>query len=200
MITAFMRNIYEKIGVTKTPKIIPKNVDNVQKNDHDSPEKIFTYRSIVMKRRPQIGDLIAYRTRRQSIIIYPEQHLKPEEPLQENLEVKEQPIDVKKHTIKVKVDVIKGYENQEIVKKFNEMKPPDWPPLEILQRAEGGFQIEIPEKKNIKCANQNQKMKQLRWMNKTLVRYKNFISFNDVELQILYKAMHIVLGDNVYLE
>jgi hypothetical protein len=95
MITAFMRNIYEKIGVTKTPKIIPKNVDNVQKNDHDSPEKIFTYRSIVMKRRPQIGDLIAYRTRRQSIIIYPEQHLKPEEPLQENLEVKEQPIDVK---------------------------------------------------------------------------------------------------------
>lgn len=100
----------------------------------------------------------------------------------------------------MKVDVIKGYENQEIVKKFNEMKPPDWPPLEILQRAEGGFQIEIPEKKNIKCANQNQKMKQLRWMNKTLVRYKNFISFNDVELQILYKAMHIVLGDNVYLE
>jgi hypothetical protein len=100
----------------------------------------------------------------------------------------------------VKIDVIKQNENQEIVEKYNELKPANWQPLEILQRAEGGFQIEIPDKKNVKCTNQNDKIKQLRWMNKTLVCRNSYIGFNHVESQLLFRAMHSVLGDNVYLE
>lgn len=189
MIISFIKNILHKFSTTNKPKIIPKKLDNTD----DSPEEIFTDRYALIKRRSQIGNLITYRTRATSMIVYPE----PEE-------VKEEPLDVnnlqKKYTIKVKVDVIKANENQEILKKYNEMKPENWPPLQILERAEGGFQIEVPEKKDIKCANQNDKIKQLRWKNKALICYSRYPIFNHVELQLLYKAMRSVLGDNVYTE
>ncbi len=199
MIAKFMKNIYEKFTTTNNPKIIPKNIDTMQNtNDDERPsyKKTFTDQLGVIRGRSQIGNLITYRSRAISTIIYPEQ-----DPKQELDEV---PIDVnnihKPYIIKVKNDVIKHNETLEILKKYNELKPANWPPLEILQRAEGGFQLEIPEKKHIKCANQNDKIKQLRWMNKTLVCRNSYLAFNHVELQLLFRAMHSVLGDNVYLE
>jgi hypothetical protein len=192
---SFIKNILHKFSTTNKPKIIPKKLDNPD----DTPEEIFTDRASLIKRRSQIGNLINYRTRTTSMIVYPEQ------PEKESEEVKEEPLDVnntkfKDYTIKVKIEVIKANENQEILKKYNEMKPEKWPPLQILERAEGGFQIEIPEKKDIKCANENDKIKQLRWKNKALVCYSRYPIFNHVELQLLYKAMSSVLGDNVYVE
>jgi ssDNA-binding Zn-finger/Zn-ribbon topoisomerase 1 len=191
---SFIKNILHKFTTTNKPKIIPKKIENTD----DSPEEIFTYRYALIKRRSQIGNLINYRTRGVSMIVYPEQ------PEKESEEVKEEPLDVnnlqQKYTIKVKIEVIKENENQEIVKKYNEVKPPNWPPLQILERAEGGFQIEIPEKKDIKCANENDKIKQLRWRNKALVGYSRYPTFNQVELQLLLRAMCSVLGDNVYTE
>jgi len=196
MIIKFIKKIYKKMSMTNKLKIIPKNLDNMQQNNNDSsPEEIFNDRFALIKRRSQIGSLISYRTRVQSTIIYPA----------EQEEVKEEsnpesPKNMKNFTIKVKVNVIKTNENEEIIKKYNEIKPLNWPPLEMLQRAEGGYQIEIPDKKNIKCANQNDKIKQLRWMNKALICRSCYITFNEKELQLLFRAMHSVLGDNVYLE
>ena len=200
MITAILKNVYEKFSNTKKEKIIPKNVDTIKNIEDDtfSSKGIFTSRFALITGLPQIGNLIVYkkvyRNRMQSTIIYPEQE-----------EVKEEPIElnntkIKEYKIKVKIDVIKQHENQEIVKKYNEIKPPNWLALEILQRAESGFQIEIPANKNVKCTNQNEKIKQLRWMNKTLVCHRNYPTFNEAELQLLFRAMHSVLGDNVYLE
>jgi hypothetical protein len=200
MITAIFKNVYEKFSNTKKQKIIPKNVETMQNIEDDtfSSKGIFTSRFALIRGLPQIGNLIVYkkvyRNRMQSTIIYPEQEEVKEEPIELNNEK------IKEYKIKVKIDVIKQNENQEIVEKYNELKPANWQPLEILQRAEGGFQIEIPDKKNVKCTNQNDKIKQLRWMNKTLVCRNSYIGFNHVELQLLFRAMHSVLGDNVYLE
>jgi hypothetical protein len=200
MITAIFKNVYEKFSNTKKQKIIPKNVDTMKNIEDDtfSSKGIFTSRFALIKGLPQIGNLIVYkkvyRNRMQSTIIYPEQEEVKEEPIELNNEK------IKEYKIKVKIDVIKQNENQEIVEKYNEIKPANWSPLEILQRAEGGFQIEVPDKKNVKCTNQNDKIKQLRWMNKTLVCRNSYIGFNHVELQLLFRAMHSVLGDNVYLE
>ena len=150
MITAIFKNVYEKFSNTKKEKIIPKIVDTIKNIEDDtfSSKGIFTSRFALIRGLPQIGNLIVYRKRIQSTIIYPEQ----EE------EVKEEPIElnntkIKDYKIKVKIDVIKQNENQEIVEKYNEIKPVNWLPLEILQRAESGFQIEIPANKNVKCTN-----------------------------------------------
>lgn len=200
MIRVFLRKMYEKMTITNKVKIIPKNLDNMQNNnDDDSPEEIFNDRFTLIKRRSQIGNLIAYRTRVQSTIIYPQQQAANIEELKYESNP-ESPTNVKNFTIKVKVNVIKTNENQEIIEKYNKIKPPNWPSLEILQRAEGGFQIEIPEKKNIRCANQNDKIKQLRWMNKALVCRGCYTAFNEKEMQLLFRAMHSVLGDDVYME
>ncbi len=200
MIT-FIKNILNNFRTTNKPKIIPKfvprKIHKNLENQDDTAEEIFNDRLALIKRKSQIGNLINYRTRATSMIVYPETEQEPEE-------VKEEPLDVnnlqKKYTIKVRVDVIEENKNQEIVKIYNEVKPPNWPPLQILDRAEGGFQIEIPEKKDIKCANQNDKIKQLRWRNKSLVGYSRYPTFNQVELQLLLRAMNSVLGDNVYTE
>lgn len=200
MIT-FIKNILNNFRTTNKPKIIPKfvprKIHKNLENQDDTAEEIFNDRLALIKRKSQIGNLINYRTRATSMIVYPETEQQPEE-------VKEEPLDVdnlqKKYIIKVKVDIIEENKNQEIVKKYNEVKPPNWPPLQILDRAEGGFQIEIPEKKDIKCANQNDKIKQLRWRNKALVGYSRYPTFNQVELLLLLRAMSSVLGDNVYTE
>jgi hypothetical protein len=201
MIISYNKNILDKFSTTNKPKIIPKKIENTD----DIPEEIFNDRFALIKRRSQIGNLINYRTRCVSMIVYPEQPEKESEEVKEEPNQTEEPDDVnntkfKDYTIRVKIAVIKANENQEILKKYNEMKPENWPPLQILERAEGGFQIEIPEKKNIKCANENDKIKQLRWKNKALVCYNRYPIFNHVELQLLYKAMSSVLGDNVYTE
>ena len=196
MIISFIKNILHKFSTTNKPKIIPKI-----ENTDDRPEEIFSVRYDLFKRRSQIGNLITYRRRNQSNNIYSAQ----QEELKEEPHQTEEHIDVnntkfKDYTIKVKIEVIKENENQEIIEKYNKIKPLNWPPLEMLQRAEGGYQLEIPEKKNMKGASQNEKIKQLRWMNKTLICRSCYTTFNEKEIQLLYRAMHSVLGDNVYME
>lgn len=193
MMIAFIKNACERITRTNQPKIIPTNLDDVQFKNDSYTKEIFTPRYALLNRGFQIGNLITYRTR-VKIANITEQDVKPEKTI--HITNLQKPYT----TIKVKIGVIKEYENQEIVKKYNEMKPPDCPPIEILDRAEGGFQIKIPEKNNIKCKNQNEKIKQLRWMNKALVCRGCYTTFDEKEVQLLFKAMYIVLGDDVYLE
>ena len=128
MFAKFIKQIYEKFTTTNKPKIIPKNIETLQTTTDDSPlseENGSSHRFGLINGRSQKGNLITYRTRAPSSIIYPEQEVKKEQ--------REDPIDVhnihKNYIIKVKIDVIKNNETLEILKKYNEIKPPKWPPL-----------------------------------------------------------------------
>jgi hypothetical protein len=151
--------------------------------------------------RPKFGNIIVYRSSRQNLQIDKSEKINPideevkEEPAEKIEVVLNKPI-----KIKVNIDVITGDQYEEVIKKYNEIKPETWQPLQRLPRAEGGFQLEIPEKKDIKTRNQNQKIKQLRWDKKCLVPYQYYLGFNYHETELLYHAMKTALGDNVFLE
>lgn len=170
--------------------------------DDPSPEEIFNDRYLLIKRRSQIGNLITYRSKAKlNQKIYPEkkeQQAKPEPPPEITPETS--PKTLHWSVIKVKIEIITGEHYEKIIEKYNETKPPNWPPLERLDRAEGGFQLEIPEKRGIKCRNANDKIKQLRWKNKALVQHNYYITFNERELELLFNAMLDVLGKDVYVE
>ena len=99
--------------------------------------------------------------------------------------------------IKVKIPIIENTELNSILAYYNTHKAVDDEPLEILDRAEGGFQIQITELKNVRCSNSNEKIKQLRWERRALVPKCGFPYFETNEEELLYDAMKSVLGDNV---
>lgn len=181
-------------------KIEPENIltqriiNKVKKYDDSETSEI-----ALTKTRSQIGNIIVYRTR-------PKLNIEKIDKIQPIDEWKEEPAEKIEYVlnkpikIKVNVDVITGDQYEQIIKKYNEIKPETWQPLQRLPRAEGGFQLEIPDKKDIKCRNQNQKIKQLRWVKKCLVPYQYYLGFNDRETELLYNAMKSVFGDNVLLE
>lgn len=185
------------------------------KNPHAKiePENILTQRIInkikkyedyekseiaLTKTRSQFGNIIIYRSR-------PNLHIDKSEKVNPIEEVKEEPAEKienvlnKPIKIKVNMNIITAAQYEKIIEKYNEIKPETWQPLQRLPRAEGGFQLEIPEKKHIKC-NENQKIKQLRWNKKCLVPYKNYIGFNIRETELLFNTMKSVFGENVELE
>jgi hypothetical protein len=90
MIT-FIKNILNNFRTTNKPKIIPKFVPRkIHKNleiQDDTHDELFNDRFALIKRRSQIGNLINYRTRAISMIVYPETEQQVEE-------VKEEPLDV----------------------------------------------------------------------------------------------------------
>jgi len=149
--------------------------------------------------RSQFGNIIVYRSRSKIHI----EKLEKKNPIEE---VKEEPsekienVSNKPIKITVKTDVITGDQYEKIIQKYNEIKPETWQSLQRLPRAEGGFQIEIPDKKHVKCRNQNEKIKQLRWDKKCLVPYQYYLGFNDCETELLYQAMKTVFGNDVCLE
>jgi len=76
MFAKFIKNIYEKFTTTNKPKIIPKNIETLQTTNDDSPlseENSSSHRFGLINGRSQKGNLITYRTRATSSIIYPEQ-------------------------------------------------------------------------------------------------------------------------------
>uniref|UniRef100_A0A6C0KK28 Uncharacterized protein n=1 Tax=viral metagenome TaxID=1070528 RepID=A0A6C0KK28_9ZZZZ len=171
--------------------------------DEPSPNEICNDRYMFIKRGTHIGNLITFRSKAKlDQKIYPEkkeiQEAKPEPPPEITPETS--PKTLHWTVIKVKIEIITGEHYKQIIEKYNETKPSNWPPLERLDRAEGGFQLEIPEKRGIKCRNANDKIKQLRWKNKALVQHNNYITFNEGELEILFNAMLDVLGKDVYVE
>jgi hypothetical protein len=164
-------------------------------NDNDGKSVVLT------KTRPQFGNIIVYRSSRQNLQIDKSEKVNPiDEELKEKPTEKIEDILNKPIKIKVNIDVITADQYEEVIKKYNEIKPETWQSLQRLPRAEGGFQIEIPDKKDIKTRNENQKIKQLRWDKKCLVPYQYYLGFNHRETEILYHAMKSALGDNVFLE
>jgi hypothetical protein len=201
------------MNVSKILNRIKNYICNKNPHAKIEPENILTQRIInkvkkyehanaaeyeLAKTRSQIGNIIVYRSR-------PNLHIEKIDKIQPIDEWKEEPAEKienildKPIKIKVIMDIITAAQYEKIIEKYNEIKPETWQPLQRLPRAEGGFQLEIPEKKHIKC-NENQKIKQLRWDKKCLVPYKNYIGFNVRETELLFNTMKSVFGENVTLE
>jgi len=99
--------------------------------------------------------------------------------------------------IKVTVQELSKYEMYCIINYYNTNKDDHDEPIEELNRAEGGFKINIPEKADEKC-DSNKKIKQLRWSRKVLrpphSLFGDYISFNEKETLLLFESMKHVLG------
>ena len=79
---------------------------------------------------------------------------------------------------------------------YNNNKPSHWEALERLDRAEGGFKINI---KNSNDFEPNNNIKQLRWSKKNLVSHFNYPILNDEELSLLYNSLsHLYGNDQVF--
>ena len=83
---------------------------------------------------------------------------------------------------------------------YNSCKKVWEPLLERLNRAEGGFQVQIPGKEN-ETINTNEKIRQLRWNRRRLVQHDSWDPLHDWEVILLFQALKHVCGeDNVFLE
>jgi hypothetical protein len=101
--------------------------------------------------------------------------------------------------IKVLVDMVSSDDIQQILDYYNQNKTLENEPLQRLDRFEGGFQICLPEMKDVMC-DSNKKIKQLRWHKGYLVS-SYYIGFNDNEQDLLYRSLVHVLGEeNIILE
>ena len=86
----------------------------------------------------------------------------------------------------------RGYDP--ILNYYNEKREEGSEELQVLDRAEGGFMIAIPENKNEE--DRNNRMHQLRWSNLCLVS-DIYIGFNNKQLDLLYEALVDYLGENM---
>jgi hypothetical protein len=86
---------------------------------------------------------------------------------------------------------------EEILNCYNNNKKEGQAELKKLNRADGGFQIDLPEhewKKNyIGYVDANDKIKQLRWINGKLLSYISHPQFSLEEYMLLYEVLVKVL-------
>jgi len=82
---------------------------------------------------------------------------------------------------------------------YNNHKPDNWNPLQRLERAEGGFSIDITSPEHTQSVDPNARIKQLRWKNKYLHTPRGWIGFNDEELALLYQSICNVYGNTQVL-
>jgi hypothetical protein len=104
--------------------------------------------------------------------------------------------------IKVLLPSIDNEKIQEILDFYNLKKSSDEEPLELLNRCESGFKIQISYMKGHQC-DENKKIKQLRWsngylvsQNKNCIVSQNYIGFTEKEQLLLYNSLVTVLGAN----
>jgi hypothetical protein len=85
---------------------------------------------------------------------------------------------------------------QQIIDYYNANKPIDEFPIEKLNRAEGGFKINLSNRQEL---NPNDRCRQLRWNRGKLVSGP-YIGFTVQQETLLYKAFAHVMGENVKIE
>lgn len=95
--------------------------------------------------------------------------------------------------LQVLLDTITSQQMTDILEYYNMNKLPSEQPLELLDRFEGGFKINI-EGFYDKFCDDNKKIKQLRWNNGYLVS-GYYVSFTKTEEKLLYDALVYVLGN-----
>lgn len=106
--------------------------------------------------------------------------------------------------IRVLVDTISKETIQKILDYYNNNKEADEYPLERANVAEGGFEIQLPEKEWKKnrytgCVGANDKVRQLRWKNGYL-NSLGYTSFTAKQSLLLYDALVFALPGQVILE
>ena len=85
---------------------------------------------------------------------------------------------------------------------YNFYKPKEWNQLKGLERAEGGFYIDIKHQvidSNPLSSNHFKKIKQLRWSNKCLITPIGWSNFTNNEITLLYHSLCHVYGENQVL-
>lgn len=98
---------------------------------------------------------------------------------------------MEKNYIKVNV---KALNHDEVCDIYNRNKSEDMLPLKKLNRLEGGFMLELPDKQDL-AIDANEKCKQLRWHRGFLKPHLGYIGFNSEELETLYSALEDHLGE-----
>ena len=85
-----------------------------------------------------------------------------------------------------------------VIEHYNNNKAEHDSPLQKLDRAEGGFKLDIPLDKleqHQGFLDNNMKIKQLRWENNCLVSRMGMPRFNANELWDLFWALKMTMGD-----
>jgi hypothetical protein len=107
-------------------------------------------------------------------------------------------------SIKVLVNTISDTEFQDILEYYNLHKSENEYPLQILDRAEGGFKIDLPQNKwkinhILNYSDDNDKIRQVRWKRGYLFSGL-YIGFTKKQYKLLYEALAFVLKHNVIFE
>jgi len=98
--------------------------------------------------------------------------------------------------IRIYVDYIYQVDYDRIIDYYNSNIPFDQAKLEILDRCEGGFQIQCPRGETVV----NRNIKQLRWNKKRLLPFRGYTGFSKYEELMLFIAIRSVFGDYVTYE
>ncbi len=101
--------------------------------------------------------------------------------------------------IQVLVSNIDNETFQKILDYYNSNKCDDEENLERLDRAEGGFQIKLPENEIVKRS-ENYMIRQLRWSKGKLIVAPYTIGFTEKQKILLFYALNYALDGNVTSE
>ena len=101
--------------------------------------------------------------------------------------------------ISVKFDSISKEECQEVIKYYNKNKLSTDNNLEVLDRAEGGFKINLDLDLYEESYDINKKFKQLRWSKGKILSSGLYIDFSNDEKILLYKSLCHVFGEDKVL-
>uniref|UniRef100_A0A6C0JWE9 Uncharacterized protein n=1 Tax=viral metagenome TaxID=1070528 RepID=A0A6C0JWE9_9ZZZZ len=86
-----------------------------------------------------------------------------------------------------------------VLEYYNSHKDADEEPLQVLDRAEGGFKIDIPERdipeRNGYYMDSNYTIQQLRWENGFL-KSMGYIGFSEKQTLLLYHSIANAIGEN----
>jgi hypothetical protein len=99
--------------------------------------------------------------------------------------------------IQVLVETINENDLTQILNYYNLNKLPNEQPLELLDRYEGGFKINIDNIMDKFC-DDNKRIKQLRWNRGFLVSHY-YIPFTKSEEKLLFDALAHVLGNEIVI-
>ena len=88
----------------------------------------------------------------------------------------------------------KTFKYEPIIEYYNQNKPPDWNPIEKLNRLEGGFQIKMEDFDHNRSLDINQRIKQVRWHKQQLITPIAMFGFTVEEEYLLYQSFLHVHG------
>ena len=109
--------------------------------------------------------------------------------------------DTDRHTDSMLIEVLfNEVSYEDVCDYYNSHKPDEWNPLSRLDRAEGGFSIDIqnyqPDTDNVFSRDPNAKIKQVRWQRKKLCKPAGLIGFSCKETQLLHESLCKVHGQD----